>query len=248
MSSLKDIYNQYFDVLRADTPALLDQVYRLRYQVYCIENAFEPIAENPNERETDQYDDRSLHSLLVHRPTGAFVGTVRLILPDNDGRRVDLPIRQVCRDDLWTETADQVPLSRTAEISRFAIAKEFRRRAEDRGSIVGGLTEPGDSRRVIPQISLGLMRAIVEMAVAGSITHLFAVMEPALLRMLQRLGIHFDDLGPIVNYHGRRQPCYCDLGRLLSRTAEERREVWEIITNEGRLWPLTDAFAPVGAA
>ena len=246
MAPLKDIYHRYFDVLRADSPQLLDQVYRLRYQVYCIENAFEPVADNPGERETDRYDDRSLHSLLVHRPSGTFVGTVRLILPDDDERRVDLPIRQVCADGLWTEISGLVPLQRTAEISRFAIAKEFRRRAEDRGSVVGGLTESGDPRRVIPQISLGLMRAIVELAVSGSMTHLFAVMEPALLRMLQRLGIHFENLGPIVDYHGHRQPCYCDLDRLLARTAQERPEVWEIITNEGRLWPLADAYLPVG--
>jgi len=29
-------YNEYFDIVRADTPALLDEAYRLRYQVYCL--------------------------------------------------------------------------------------------------------------------------------------------------------------------------------------------------------------------
>ena len=47
----------------------------------CVENAFEPISANPGERETDQYDSQSAHSLLVHRPTGTVVGTTRLILP-----------------------------------------------------------------------------------------------------------------------------------------------------------------------
>jgi N-acyl amino acid synthase of PEP-CTERM/exosortase system len=248
MTALKDIYDAYFDVVRAGSLPLLDKVYALRYQVYCVENPFEPIAENPNERETDQYDAHSLHSLLVHRQSGIPVGTVRLILPEHHRQQIDLPIRHLCIDDLWTEISGLVPLRRTAEISRFAIAKEFRRRAEDRGSIAGGLTEPGDPRRMIPQISLGLMRAIVEMAASASLTHLFAVMEPALLRMLQRLGIHFDNLGPIVNYHGRRQPCYCELDRLLARTARERREVWEIITNTGLLWPLPEASLPIGAA
>ena len=31
-------YREHFEVVRASTPSLLDQVYRLRYQVYCVEN------------------------------------------------------------------------------------------------------------------------------------------------------------------------------------------------------------------
>jgi ribosomal protein L15E len=30
-------YRQHFEVVRADTPSLLDEAYRLRYQVYCVE-------------------------------------------------------------------------------------------------------------------------------------------------------------------------------------------------------------------
>ena len=38
-------FMKYFEILRADTPALLEEVFRLRYQVYCVEGAvpgFEP--------------------------------------------------------------------------------------------------------------------------------------------------------------------------------------------------------------
>ena len=43
---LSKLYTRHFDVVRADTPALLDRVYELRYQVYCLENAFENPAAN----------------------------------------------------------------------------------------------------------------------------------------------------------------------------------------------------------
>ncbi len=69
-------------------------------------------------------------------------------------------------------------------------------------------------------------------------THLCAIKEPALLRMLSRLGIHFNNLGPRVEYHGTRQPCYSNLDLLLARTWIERREVWEILTRDGEIWPL----------
>ena len=50
-------YNAIFDVLRADTPALLDRVYRLRHQVYCVENAFEDPQLHLDGREIDANDD-----------------------------------------------------------------------------------------------------------------------------------------------------------------------------------------------
>lgn len=86
-------YHQHFDVVRADTPTLLDLCYRLRYQVYCLENSFEDPARYPNKREIDDDDDRSVHTLLIHRATGAAAGTARLILPRPDAGRA-LPIQK----------------------------------------------------------------------------------------------------------------------------------------------------------
>ncbi len=234
METLKEKYDEYFEVWPANEANLLEEVFHLRYQVYCIENPFEPIANNPGERETDQFDEHSLHSLLMYRPTKKFVGTTRLILPYNQNKPVDLPIRTLVSDGLWSDVGKRVPLNQAAEISRFAIAKEFRRRAEDQNSLAGGLNEQSDPRRVIPHISLGLMRSLCMMASIKSVVYLFAVMEPALLRMLRKLSIHFEDLGPVVDHHGRRQPCYCNLSCLLDRTARERRDVWEVLTDNGK--------------
>jgi hypothetical protein len=33
-------YVNHFEIVRADTPFLLDEAYRLRYQVYCLEKGF----------------------------------------------------------------------------------------------------------------------------------------------------------------------------------------------------------------
>src|SRR5947207_1152481 len=86
-------YREHFEVVRASTPSLLDQAYRLRYQVYCIENPYENPDERADGREMDIYDDRSIHALLVHRRSGAVAGTVRVILPaDNQGPPLPLKI------------------------------------------------------------------------------------------------------------------------------------------------------------
>jgi N-acyl amino acid synthase of PEP-CTERM/exosortase system len=241
--SLKQAYDRYFRVVMAETGDQLEESFRLRYQVYCVENDYEPVADNPGQRETDELDAQSRHSLLLQQSTGLTIGTTRLILPRRQAGDVPLPIERLCSEVLLNQYADRIPADRTAEMSRFAIAKEFRRRAEDKESIAGGLfnTAAPDSRRVIPHISLGLMQAIVAMARESDMTHLYAVMEPALLRMLRHLGIHFENIGPVVIYHGRRQPCFCDLDALLTTAWTERPDVWEVLTDCGRIWPLSQA-------
>ena len=39
----------------------LEEVYRLRYKVYCEEWGFERIENHPGERETDEFDEYSVH-------------------------------------------------------------------------------------------------------------------------------------------------------------------------------------------
>ena len=56
--NIPENYNAIFDVFRADTPELLDRVYRLRHQVYCVENAFEDPKLHLDGREIDADDDR----------------------------------------------------------------------------------------------------------------------------------------------------------------------------------------------
>src|SRR5437879_4999781 len=76
---ISKLYTNHFDVIRADTPALLDRVYEIRYQVYCLENAFEDPAQNLGGREIDADDDRAAHVLLIHRESGEAAGTARVI-------------------------------------------------------------------------------------------------------------------------------------------------------------------------
>src|SRR6266853_4586961 len=53
---------------------LIKECLRLRYQVYCVEKGFEP---GRNGLETDPFDDKARHVLLIHRASGEPIGTVR---------------------------------------------------------------------------------------------------------------------------------------------------------------------------
>jgi N-acyl amino acid synthase of PEP-CTERM/exosortase system len=229
---LVDTYNSLFQSVQAVSLERQREAFRLRYQVYCVENQFLDPADNPGELETDAYDAHSLHALLTHRPTGLIAGTVRLVLPRPGSKSGSLPIHAVCSDPSLSEF---LPVDRTAEFSRFAISKQFRRRAGDH--LYGATVPTGgvpDNRRIIPHITLGLMAVALRMVQGTAIDHVCAVMEPALLRLLTRLGIHFAAIGPMVDYHGLRQPCGARVDELFATMKRERPDVWEVITDRGR--------------
>jgi N-acyl amino acid synthase of PEP-CTERM/exosortase system len=238
---LFSLYARWFDVVPADSPAQLAEAFRLRYQVYCVENTFEQAAQHPDGQESDEFDRHSVHSLLVHRPTGMVAGTVRLILPNGSGDIAALPVSQVCTDPALRDPV-RFPPDRTAEISRFAVSKAFRRRITDTTHVdmhfvEGAPADRAHERRVLtPNITLGLMKAIAEMSIRNGVTHLTAMMEPALLRLTSRLGIKFTPLGRLVEYHGQRQPCFArleDLGLALMKFSPEAHE---LVSDQGRYW------------
>ena len=226
-NALAALYEKYFAVVPANSSELLEEVHRLRYQVYCIENQFEAPEQNPHGLEIDEYDGRSVHSLLFHRPSQRFIGTVRLILPNGANPERSFPFQRISDYPMFSAKS-------SAEISRFCISKALRQMPA-----AGTTGEDGahQQRRLIPYVTLGLIKSLVQISVEHRITHWCIVVEPPLLRLLAGLGLVFQPVGPMVDYHGRRQPCYSHLHLLLKGVRQRRPDVWEVITNKGRLWP-----------
>ncbi len=226
---LSDAYHHRFKVVPADTPALLEQAYRLRYQVYCCEHAYETPEEHPQQCERDEFDSRSIHSLLIDRGSGAVTGTVRLVFPDQETPEKSFPIQQICSHPLL---ADRLITSNAAEVSRFAISKRIRQMADE--FVSPKIDRQGDCsvdrRNLKSSIALGLMKATLLMSFEHGITDWFAVMEPSLLRLLSRFSIYFKPIGSLVAYHGMRQPCHANVGRLLERVRQENFGLWEFVT------------------
>jgi N-acyl amino acid synthase of PEP-CTERM/exosortase system len=236
-------YEQYFKVLKAETPDLRDQAFRLRYQVYCVENPFEDPAEHRDGRETDEYDERSAHILLVHRDSGAAIGTARVILPRHDDGPGPLPIQQVLEPD-HRRIFERLPLRRTAEISRFAVGKALRHHWRRKPASPHDAQSHGTGRTAFPDLSrelpaseklltryvtFGLLRGILDTCLEHGILHLAAVMEPALIRALARFGLDFEPIGNRVDYHGIRQPCVARLANLIERVRGHRTPLWQYL-------------------
>jgi len=203
----------------ADTPALVRDAHRLRHQVYCLERGYEP---GQDGLEIDAYDAHSSHVVLRLAGSGTVIGTARLILPQAASPGDSFPMQAVCAPERFAI----LPFARTAEISRFALSKDR-----------GGLSVAATSLS-----RLALVRGLVQLSQRQGVTHWCAVMERTLLRLLRASGIHFDDMGPVVEYHGLRQPAACNLAGMLARMKREQPEIWGLVTDHG-------AFAPrAGAA
>jgi N-acyl amino acid synthase of PEP-CTERM/exosortase system len=230
---LAHLFENLFEIRTADTPDLLDAVWALRYQVYCVEHQFLPANAYQGERERDEFDEHSLHAVLIYRPTAEIVGCVRLVLSHQEDQRRPIPLHGLIGAEV-RQRLDRCDPMRLAEISRYAVSKRFRRRAgetfyPDTGS--HQITAP-DPRRLLPHISLGLFRAIGRLALDNNVSTLCAAMAPSLLRLLERFNISFESLGPPIDYHGVRQPCVAETLVLLAEIEREHAALAQFIRRE----------------
>jgi N-acyl amino acid synthase of PEP-CTERM/exosortase system len=238
--AMLDHFRRYFDVVPADTPERMRATLAIRYSVYCLERGFENSAEHPDGLERDEYDSHAVHSLLVHRASGAAIGTVRLVLPLAASPEKSFAIQRVVAP---RALEGPFPVATTGEVSRFSISKQVRRRKDDQFygptdiASASSATSPNEQRQGPPP-RLGLLLAIVQMSARLGLTHWCAVMEPPLLRILTAAGVHFEPVGPLVDYHGLRQPCYGEIVQVLPRIRREQPEIWELITEAGKWWEL----------
>ncbi len=239
------IFNSVFNVQLATSPEVINKVFEVRYQVYCIDRHFEDPDCFADKREHDAYDPRSAHALIRHRITGDSVAAVRLVMAGDSPEHSDFPMEGPClhrMDQPAREAFAGARREQVAEISRMAVSREFRRRLNEDASTAGVsdlacYSDSENGRRAMPYISLGLFAGILQMSVRHGITHWMAIMEPAQLRLLKRFGVEFDHVGPVMEYHGRRRPAFTEAASLIEGIKKRRPDVWSLITDDGRYLP-----------
>jgi N-acyl amino acid synthase of PEP-CTERM/exosortase system len=196
-------------------------IFRLRYQVYCLEWGFEREQDHPGGLECDAYDPHAVH--ISARIGGALesdiIGTSRIIL----GSRIDpFPIVRHC-----SFFPDFVPPDRntSGEISRLAVSKHYRRRAIDKMIFSHG-EEPEstlkeicgsddmDRRKSENEIVAGIYMQLYAESKRLGITHWYAVMARGLFLLLKRWGVIFHLIGPELDYHGWRGPYLAEIAEI----------------------------------
>ena len=230
------LYRRHFEIIRADEPDLRDLAYLLRFQVFVHEHGFENPEDHPGERERDRYDERSLHLLLRHRRSGVIVGTARLVLPDADDPASSFPVQTVSNHPILQ---DPQIASHAVEFSRLAISRERLKRCQTGFGRRATRFPELFARQLLPYLSVGLIAGVMELAADSGYPVMFAVMEPFLVRNLNRIGIEIPFIDTPVEYHGLRVPCALpSLYDACAGIKQRDRSAWEIITNRGRTQEL----------
>ncbi len=189
-------------VKKATSQEELNDVFKLRYRVYCLERGYENADAYPEGIESDEYDPYSVHFIAYVESTP--VGTVRLILDNPLG----LPVGRYCNTDLKAISPDT---ARIAEISRLAVRSD---------AAMGGLIERS-------KITLGLIKEVYYASKELGIGYLVSAMSKPLERLLNRCGLGFKKAGPSVDYHGLRTPYYAACEDLERELYNRRRDIFE---------------------
>ena len=165
------------------------------------------------------------------------MATTRLILPDARIQEKPFPIEihsQIDNVDL----VKTIPRHNLAELSRFCVSKEFRRRKNEQHLLTTNDAESEtaftqEEKRSSSHLTLALFACAIKMSYENNIHYWYAIMEPALERVFSSLGIHFVGIGPLVDYHGIRRPFVIKIDDLLDSVAKKDLNYWNMLTNNG---------------
>lgn len=239
-------FKRYFSLVYADNDQLRKQVYKIRYDVFCDELNLEKNC--PKDIEKDEFDAYAHHFLLKHKRSGEYAGTVRFVLPANNGISLPLPFEKYCLGAVNRSIIDPDDLIQGSygEVSRLAVPASFRKRAGEQGKPFTVNETPSpciteEDRRQFPNISVSLYLACAAFFVHKQIDYTFVMAEPRLARCLARVGIVLDQAGEITDYHGQRAPFYISQKKLATHLKPEVKPLFNYIKKEViRQLPIQD--------
>lgn len=242
MTTIIDVFNDYFEMVPAVSSELKEEVYKLRYQVYCIETGFENPGQYPDGMEFDEYDSHSIHYLIRHRRSGDYAATTRLILPDALRPEKSFPLELHCKVDNFA-VMEVVDRKHLGEASRLCVSKAFKKRKNESNTLINADCTNQDyftphERRIFPHISFSLIACLIRACRENDIHYFFGTLEPAWFRFLSSSGIHFTKIGPLIDYRGARWPGVIKVSDLLDGVAAKNSELWDMLTNKGHYWKV----------
>ncbi len=228
-------FSKYFRIDSAVSPALQDEVFRVRHEVYCEDLKFE--AESADGREVDHCDAHSAHCLLrrVDEPFES-VGCTRLVLTNPELRDELLPFESTCGGLLDRSIVDpsRLPRERIAEISRLAVRAQYRRRKGEEHSPVpinSAETSVG-SRPLVQNIPASLFLGAVALAERHQIETLFVLTDPRLAAHFAKLGVEVIQIGTPISHRGIRVPSMMRTEEIIRNMRSPFVPLWRIVREE----------------
>ena len=233
--SLADTFQQYFHVDYATSNAQKQDVFKIRYNVYCEEFQFEKTDAFPDEIEFDEFDHQSRHCLVTHKATHKPAGCVRLVPTYSNEVRDPLPLEKFCASSLDRALLDGLHLERNTlcEISRLAVDGTFRKRPGEEGTRCGRMPEPTRTSeqelRTYPLIAVSAFLASTALTEITGRTNVLMMMEPFLPRLLSKSGIAVTRAGQDIDYHGIRAAYFITTDYALSGMRADLKGLYDAV-------------------
>ena len=234
MTSTMDLtshFNEFFYVVRINTPELLDQAFKLRYEVYIKDCGYE--FHNPygaDEIEKDNYDEYSHHCLLFHKPTNKPIGYIRLI-PYKKKSGYLLPVENfgICFSQ---SIAKKLRSPKMGEISRMAIHPSFRRRLSDKLYLFDCAEDSNGSRFRVNYLPVCLVLACGALMKNNYIEYSVALMEYKLAVLIKKYGVVYEKIGDSIQLNGTRTPFLMSTQKIYDNLSSEFKELFDSIDNQ----------------
>ncbi|MBU3022972.1 PEP-CTERM/exosortase system-associated acyltransferase [Aestuariibacter sp. A3R04] len=222
--------------------------FKTRHQVYCEEMGYEEVRQT--KMEFDEFDEYAISCYIKHKASGDCAGTIRVVMPQHNGQM--LPIEQNCPDAIRIDENSPKRYARHAvcEISRLAIPKRFRRRQSDRNlsPVTGKALDKSFNRknrsRNFPYLTLALYFFAATICVLRDVENVYVMMEPKLARSLRMLGIEFNQIGGVIEYHGERAAYRLSPEEFFQQISPSLHRFYHKIAKELEAIPNFGSFRP----
>lgn len=196
----KRIANSFLFYTTTDSNEL-DEIFRIRYKVYCEEYKYLDSAQYPDGRERDRYDPHSLQLVIRHK-SGELAATSRLILDSSEG----LPIEKHFELDIEIppESRHQV-----GEVSRLIVARRYRRQL----------------------LLLVLIKGLYLLTKKYKIDDIFCVLDDRLQPNLLRIGVPLKRIGRKSIFQGLTAPYLVHVNELEEVMSVKNRALMKFFSN-----------------
>jgi N-acyl-L-homoserine lactone synthetase len=196
----KSFYRRFrFYITKSDSE--LQELFKLRYQVYCEEYRYLDKNHYPNKIETDEFDNHSIHFILKDRK-GNIAATARMIMNSEAG----FPIEKHFQINLRVPTTNRNTI---AEISRLIVARKYRKKF----------------------LLLALIKGMFVFAHSKGISHVYSVLDDKLFPTLSKIGLPFKKIGPTSVYQGLTAPYIMDISEMKEILKNTNHHLYRYLLN-----------------
>lgn len=187
----KNIFND-FRFYIATEKSEIDDIYKLRYQVYCEEYGYIDKRNFPSGLETDEFDKFSSY-LVIRDKHNEIAATVRIIHYSEIG----YPILKHFKFNIDNSHIDKNSL---VEISRLIVAKKYRRK----------------------HLIIFILKGLSVYAINKKITHAYCVIDEKLYPLLRKLSLPIRIIGEKQLYQGVTFPCIIVIAEWMEEVRKSR--------------------------